>query len=156
MSQQELHPIPGIQLQLMQACASSELLTSWLPQPPPHPKILISALQRSPATKACLWTRIPCGSAVHPPLMPALTCSNSVTPCVLFTCRCTAEVPGYKGLLVDKDTMRVCSTLFGRTELAEHSVVHVERLDSTDGTKHPELKVGCSRLHHSTSQHITI
>lgn len=120
------------------------------------PQILISALQRSPATKACLWTRIPCESAVHPPLMPALTCSNSVAPCVLFTCRCTAEVPGYKGLLVDKDTMRVCSTLFGRTELAEHSVVHVERLDSTDGTKHPELKVGCSRLHHSTSQHITI
>lgn len=52
-----------------------------------------------------------------------------------------AEVPGYKGLLVDKDTMRVCSTLFGRTELAEHSVVHVERLDSNDGKHHPELKV---------------
>lgn len=50
-------------------------------------------------------------------------------------------MPGYKGLLVDKDTMRVCSTLFGRTELAEHSVVHVERLDSNDGKQHPELKV---------------
>lgn len=53
-----------------------------------------------------------------------------------------AEVPGYKGLLVDKDTMRVASTLFGRTELAEHSVVHVERLDSNDSKQHLELKVG--------------
>jgi vacuolar protein sorting-associated protein 45 len=53
----------------------------------------------------------------------------------------TAEVPGYKGILVDKDTMRVCSTLFGRTELAEHSVVHIERLDSNDGKQHLELKV---------------
>jgi hypothetical protein len=83
-----------------------------------------------------------------------LASTTSTTP--QNTYLCSAEVPGYKGLLVDKDTMRVCSTLFGRTELAEHSVVHVERLDSTDGTKHPELKVGCSRLHHSTSQHITI
>lgn len=53
-----------------------------------------------------------------------------------------AEVPGYKALLLDRDTMRVCSTLFGRTELAEHSVVHVERLDAaSDATQHLELKV---------------
>lgn len=53
------------------------------------------------------------------------------------------EVPGYKALLVDKDTMRVASTLFGRTELAEHSVVHVDRLDSNDSKQHPELKAVC-------------
>ena len=55
------------------------------------------------------------------------------------------EVPGYKALMVDKDTMRICSTLFGRTELAEHSVVHVERLDTTDSKQHLELKVGAAR-----------
>lgn len=48
---------------------------------------------------------------------------------------------GYKGLVLDKETMRVCSMLFGRTELAEHNVVHVEALDSSDGRTHTELKV---------------
>jgi hypothetical protein len=53
------------------------------------------------------------------------------------------EVPGYKALLLDKDTMRVCSTVYGRTELAEHSVVHVERIDKANEAKdHMELKVG--------------
>eukprot|EP00775_Hariotina_reticulata_P002080 gene2080-2399_t len=53
------------------------------------------------------------------------------------------EVPGYKALLLDKDTMRISSTQFGRTELAEHNVVHVERLDSPDSTEHLELKAVC-------------
>lgn len=50
------------------------------------------------------------------------------------------EVPGYKALLLDKDTMRACSTLYGRTELSDHGVYHVERLDS-EGKDHMELKV---------------
>ncbi|WIA34599.1 hypothetical protein OEZ86_012919 [Tetradesmus obliquus] len=53
------------------------------------------------------------------------------------------EVPGYKALVVDKDTMRICSTQFGRTELAEHNVVHIERLDSNDSKEHLELKAIC-------------
>ena len=52
------------------------------------------------------------------------------------------EVPGYKAMIVDKDTMRVCSTLYGRTELAEHSVVHIEKIDTNEGKDHSELKVG--------------
>lgn len=51
------------------------------------------------------------------------------------------EVPGYKALLLDKETMRICSTLYGRTELADHSVFHVERIDGTVGKDHMELKV---------------
>lgn len=54
------------------------------------------------------------------------------------------EVPGYKALLLDRETMRIVSTLFGRTELAEHSIVHVERLDAAgggEGKEHMELKV---------------
>ena len=50
------------------------------------------------------------------------------------------DTPGYKALLLDRDTMRVTSTQFGRTELAEHNVVHIERLDSQDGKEHVELK----------------
>jgi hypothetical protein len=51
------------------------------------------------------------------------------------------EDSGYKGLLLDKETMKFSSTLFGRQELAEHNVVVVERLDGHDGKDHPELKV---------------
>lgn len=54
------------------------------------------------------------------------------------------EAPGYKALLLDKDTMRITSTQFGKTELAEHNVVHIERLDSSDAREHQELKVGAS------------
>jgi hypothetical protein len=50
------------------------------------------------------------------------------------------ESPGYKALLLDEETMRFCSTLFGRSELAEHNVVHIERIDSNDSKKHGELK----------------
>ncbi|KAG2488981.1 hypothetical protein HYH03_012422 [Edaphochlamys debaryana] len=39
--------------------------------------------------------------------------------------------------------MRICSNLFGRTELAEHNVVHVERLDAPDSRPHSELKAVC-------------
>lgn len=55
---------------------------------------------------------------------------------------------GFKGLIVDKDTMRVCSTLVGRTEFAEHNVVNVEKLepqvDVVPGKEkqHQELTVG--------------
>lgn len=72
--------------------------------------------------------------------MPYTNATHLPTP-VWAAAAAAAEVPGYKALLVDKDTMRVASTLFGRTELAEHSVVHVERLDSNEGKNHPELKV---------------
>mmetsp|Transcript_12637 Transcript_12637/g.27322 ORF Transcript_12637/g.27322 Transcript_12637/m.27322 type:complete len:611 (-) Transcript_12637:472-2304(-) len=51
---------------------------------------------------------------------------------------------GYKALLVDKETMRVCSLLFGRTELSDNDVVFIERLDGDgkqgEGKQHPELK----------------
>lgn len=53
------------------------------------------------------------------------------------------DVSGYKAFLLDKDTMRVCSTLYGRTELAEHSLVHIERIDGNDGAEHINLKVSC-------------
>jgi hypothetical protein len=55
------------------------------------------------------------------------------------------EVPGYKALVLDKDTMRISSTQFGRTELAEHNVVHIERLDSNDSKEHLELKASDGR-----------
>jgi hypothetical protein len=55
------------------------------------------------------------------------------------------EVPGYKALVLDKDTMRISSTQFGRTELAEHNVVHIERLDGNDSKEHLELKASNSR-----------
>ena len=52
-------------------------------------------------------------------------------------------VQGYKALVVDKDTMRMCSMLCGRSELAERDVVHVEQLDHPTSSKrsHQELKV---------------
>ena len=61
---------------------------------------------------------------------------------------------GYKALVVDKETMRTTSVLFGRTELAEHNVVHIEMLEEKGtGKRHPELKVsgqlrwiGCRRF----------
>ncbi len=51
---------------------------------------------------------------------------------------------GYKGLVLDTETMRICSTLYGRTELSEKNVVHVECLDKADGRDHSELTV-CAR-----------
>ncbi len=53
------------------------------------------------------------------------------------------SAPGYKALLLDKDTMKTCSTMYGRSELADLGVVHVERIDTTDQQQkpHPELKV---------------
>ncbi|KXZ43440.1 VPS33 protein [Gonium pectorale] len=39
--------------------------------------------------------------------------------------------------------MRICVTLYGRTELAELNVVHIERIDEPDGRKHDELKAVC-------------
>lgn len=53
------------------------------------------------------------------------------------------EVQGYKSLLLDKETMRICSTLFGRTELADHGVVHVEKIEANEGKDHHELKAIC-------------
>ncbi|GFR51106.1 hypothetical protein Agub_g13436, partial [Astrephomene gubernaculifera] len=50
---------------------------------------------------------------------------------------------GYKGLVLDKETMRFCSTLYGRTELADSNVVHVECLDTPDGRAHQELTAIC-------------
>jgi vacuolar protein sorting-associated protein 45 len=51
------------------------------------------------------------------------------------------EGGGFKALLLDQDTMRACSMLYGRTELAEHNVVHIEKLEANDGKEHSELKV---------------
>lgn len=49
---------------------------------------------------------------------------------------------GYKAIILDKDTMRVASTLYGRSEFAEHNVVHVEKLEDQETNKeHTELKV---------------
>lgn len=54
------------------------------------------------------------------------------------------SVSGYKALLLDKETMRTCSTLVGRSELADSGVVHIERLDASEPLQvHPELKVTC-------------
>lgn len=53
------------------------------------------------------------------------------------------SISGYKGLLLDKETMRSCSTLFGRTELAEHNTVHVEKIDTDSTVEHMELHVSC-------------
>ncbi|MEW5306298.1 MAG: hypothetical protein WDW36_008770 [Sanguina aurantia] len=51
---------------------------------------------------------------------------------------------GYKAIILDKDTMRVASTLFGRSEFAEHNVVHVEKLEDQETHKeHTELKAVC-------------
>eukprot|EP00878_Enallax_costatus_P020068 GHUV01021198.1.p1 GENE.GHUV01021198.1~~GHUV01021198.1.p1 ORF type:complete len:348 (+),score=82.46 GHUV01021198.1:209-1252(+) len=65
-----------------------------------------------------------------------------------------AEVPGYKALLLDKDTMRITSTQFGRTELAEHNVVQIERIDSNDSKEHLELKALC--LVRPTRENVTL
>lgn len=40
-----------------------------------------------------------------------------------------ADVPGYKALLLDRETVRVTSTLLGRGELADAGVVLIERVD---------------------------
>jgi hypothetical protein len=51
------------------------------------------------------------------------------------------SVTGYKALLLDKETMRTCSTLVGRSELADSGVVHIERMDANAQQQaHPELK----------------
>ncbi|EFJ42173.1 hypothetical protein VOLCADRAFT_77223, partial [Volvox carteri f. nagariensis] len=50
---------------------------------------------------------------------------------------------GYKGLILDKETMRICSNLHGRTELAEQNVVHVEYIEKSDGRSHSELTAVC-------------
>ncbi|GLC59147.1 hypothetical protein PLESTB_001453600 [Pleodorina starrii] len=50
---------------------------------------------------------------------------------------------GYKGLILDKETMRICSNLYGRTELAEQNVVHVEYIEKNDGRSHSELTAVC-------------
>lgn len=50
---------------------------------------------------------------------------------------------GYRAFLLDSETMRICCTLFGRTEFGEHNVVHIERLDKNSGKEHPELKAVC-------------
>lgn len=51
------------------------------------------------------------------------------------------SVPGYKALLVDKETVRILSTVFTQTELGIHDVFCTERIDAKEQTKHNELKV---------------
>lgn len=56
--------------------------------------------------------------------------------------KCMLEGPqGYKGLILDKETMHICSNLYGRTELADQNVVHVEYIEKNDGRSHSELTV---------------
>jgi hypothetical protein len=58
-----------------------------------------------------------------------------------------SSAPGYKALLLDKETMRTCSTMFGRSELADSNVVHIERLDAPSAElqkSHVELRVCCA------------
>ena len=50
-------------------------------------------------------------------------------------------VPGYKALLVDKETLRIVSTVLTQTELGARDVFCTERLDSHDAAEHNELKV---------------
>ena len=50
---------------------------------------------------------------------------------------------GYKALLLDRETMKICSLLYGRSELADANVVHVERLDGNEEKHdHQELQAG--------------
>ena len=58
---------------------------------------------------------------------------------------------GYKALMVDKDTMRIASTLCGRSELSDHGIVLIERLDASKGKDHQELKVRMARFNPSAS-----
>ncbi|KAG1681582.1 hypothetical protein FOA52_014090 [Chlamydomonas sp. UWO 241] len=51
--------------------------------------------------------------------------------------------PGYKVLLLDRDTMQSASTLLGRVEMGEHGVVLVERIHEHGGKRHEELKAIC-------------
>lgn len=56
-------------------------------------------------------------------------------------------VPGYKALLVDRETLRILSTALTQTELGGHDVFCTERVDAHDAAQHSELKVGlCPRL----------
>jgi hypothetical protein len=71
--------------------------------------------------------------------------------------KCMLEGPqGYKGLILDKETMRICSTLYGRTELAEQNVVHVEYIEKNDGRNHSELTVCKSAARTRTSSTVRL
>ena len=50
-------------------------------------------------------------------------------------------VPGYKALLVDRETLRILSTALTQTELGTHDVFCTERVDTHDAAQHSELKV---------------
>lgn len=71
----------------------------------------------------------------------ALSSMNLTTIVRAYVQQAIDDVPGYKGLLLDKETMRVCSTMFGRSEFADNNVVCIERLEQNTGKEHQELKV---------------
>jgi len=52
-------------------------------------------------------------------------------------------VPGYKALLVDRETLRILSTALTQTELGAHDVFCTERVDTHDSAQHSELKAIC-------------
>ena len=56
------------------------------------------------------------------------------------------EVPGYKALLVDKDTVRILSTIYTQSELGTQNVFCTERIDNNDSRDHMELKVRSRRV----------
>ncbi|GMH43449.1 hypothetical protein BSKO_11371 [Bryopsis sp. KO-2023] len=53
------------------------------------------------------------------------------------------QVPGYKALLVDRETVRTLSTVYTQTELGTRNVFCTERIDSTESREHKELKAVC-------------
>jgi vacuolar protein sorting-associated protein 45 len=63
-----------------------------------------------------------------------------------------ASVAGYKALVLDKETMKILSTMFGRSELAESNIVHIERLDAPEVKEqpHPELKASPAQYRNGT------
>jgi vacuolar protein sorting-associated protein 45 len=51
------------------------------------------------------------------------------------------EVTGMKALLLDSETTRIVSTVYSQSEILEHEVYLVEKLDSDPGEQLLHLKV---------------
>jgi len=73
----------------------------------------------------------------------ALACMDIMSVSRAYLLAMVSPTPGYKALLLDKETMRCASTLLGRTEMGEHGVVLVERIHEHSGKRHDELKAIC-------------
>eukprot|EP00197_Chlamydomonas_leiostraca_P009713 CAMPEP_0202866444 /NCGR_PEP_ID=MMETSP1391-20130828/7558_1 /ASSEMBLY_ACC=CAM_ASM_000867 /TAXON_ID=1034604 /ORGANISM="Chlamydomonas leiostraca, Strain SAG 11-49" /LENGTH=607 /DNA_ID=CAMNT_0049546387 /DNA_START=64 /DNA_END=1887 /DNA_ORIENTATION=+ len=62
---------------------------------------------------------------------------------------------GYKALILDKETMKICSTMYGRSELSDSNVMHVERIDE-GGEKHPHLELKAIVFIRPTRENVTL